>query len=302
MSGSNALAAAKRRRVGGIEPNKPTPRGAVAGQIQRGNIIQTNQRPVVGRPSLQQQPLPQYQNQARINNPSGRVIQPPQPVSAQNIKLSVNNKPINNKFADNKFTDRDEDLDSKSRDYSDIPESSRFFMIPPLTDKPISHLQLLAIVHRYFNKLAYHLPNAVDTLGTNFNLLSSNCDNLNERLEALESLTPESGNGTHENNSSVSQNEQQEIKEEFIKIRADINKMKQDFNSEINSIKENVSSLTDLLHSELTVIKQMLNDNINEHVELEEVENTEENVKNVDDSNYEDDVNNSELTDVTEIN
>lgn len=299
MSGSNALAAAKRRRVGGIEPNKPTPRGAVAGQIQRGNIIQTNQR-TVGRPPLQQgrQPVPQYQNQQgrAIPNPvqhqapirGNQPVQHMQPI--QNVKMSINNN----------FTDTDIDNDdAKSRDYSELPESSRFFMIPPLTDKPISHLQLLTVIYQYFNKLAYHLPNAVDTLGTNFNLLSSNCDNLNDRLEALETLPAETRDGS---SNDTNNNQFQTIKEEFVNIRSEINAMKEQFKREINELKESFSSVTGSLRGEIDGIRQIVNDNLNQYVVEDETNANNDNDNDIDNDNT--DINNDEVisTDLTEIN
>ena len=284
MSGSNALAAAKRRRVGGIEPNKPTPRGAVAGQIQRGNVVQVNGR-LVARPPTQQS-VPQNKNQP-VKGPAKQIA----PV--QNVKLTVNNK----------FTDNDND--DKSQDYSQLPESSRFFMIPPLSSSPINPLQLLAVVHRYFNKLAYHLPNAVDTLGTNFNLLSSNCDNLNERLEHMESLNSQSDSGDNNNVNQVGNNQvqalreeySQELKTEFLKVRNEISKMKEDFKREISSLRDDSVSSINSLRNELLELRALIEQGEGE-VETDandELENVND-VLSVDDGNIETlEVNNEEL-------
>lgn len=65
---------------------------------------------------------------------------------------------------------------------SNFPESS----VPP---SQINPLQLVAINHQRLNKLAEEFPKtveALDTLGENFNALSSNCDFLHEQFTTLE--------------------------------------------------------------------------------------------------------------------
>ncbi|MEX0598461.1 MAG: hypothetical protein WD512_18410 [Candidatus Paceibacterota bacterium] len=47
-------------------------------------------------------------------------------------------------------------------------------------------MELLTVHHMYINRMANHVPIALDTLGENFNTMSANCDNLNDRLETLE--------------------------------------------------------------------------------------------------------------------
>ena len=269
MSGSNALAAAKRRRTGGQDPNKPIPRGGVQTQPQRGNVLQGNQR-IVGRPPMQAPSsaptkLPQYQNN-QVRPPSRQSTFTPPP---QNVKMDLNNK----------ITDS---IDEKTREFSELPESSRFFMIPPLTDKPINHLQLLVIVHRYFNKLAYHLPNAVDMLGTNFNLISSNCDNLNDRLEALENSLPEITQGKSSTDQESERDSSQETKNEFVNIRNEISIMKSEFNktndqfrSEIENVRQEVSSSVESLRAELVEIRNLLTHEGDE-TQLEDEEDAEE--------------------------
>lgn len=230
MSGSNALAAAKRRRVNAIEPNKTISRGTPV-QNQRINP-QLVQR-VVGRPPAQQ--IPHHPQQGRMPPPA--VSKQGIPTKMQNVKIDVNN-----------FTDRDNE--SRIEDYSQLPESSRFFMIPPLTDKPISHLQLLAVIHRYFNKLAYHLPNAVDTLGTNFNLLSANCDNLNERLEALE--------GEDKTNPAISGNQLTETLEEISNLKKGLVDIKNELQKNINELRDEFRENITRIESEINSVKETL--------------------------------------------
>jgi hypothetical protein len=233
MSGSNALAAAKRRRVNAIEPNKTISRGA---PVQNQRINPQSAQRVVGRPSTHPMPQPPPQQQGRMPPPPPGSKQGI-PTKMQNVKIDVNN-----------FTNRDSD--SRIEDYSQLPESSRFFMIPPLTDKPISHLQLLAVIHRYFNKLAYHLPNAVDTLGTNFNLLSSNCDNLNDRLEALE--------GEDKTNPSRSGDQLTESLEEISNLKKGLLDIKNELQKNINELRDEFRENVTRIEYEINSIKESL--------------------------------------------
>ena len=57
---------------------------------------------------------------------------------------------------------------------------------PPAPAPPIHPLQLVAMNHERLNKLSAELPKAIDTLGENFNALSSNCDYLHEKFTLLE--------------------------------------------------------------------------------------------------------------------
>lgn len=57
---------------------------------------------------------------------------------------------------------------------------------PQAPAPPIHPLQLVAMNHERLNKLSAELPKAIDTLGENFNALSSNCDYLHEKFTLLE--------------------------------------------------------------------------------------------------------------------
>jgi len=60
---------------------------------------------------------------------------------------------------------------------------------PPIPQGQVNPLQLVAINHQRLNKLSLEFPKtieALDTLGENFNALSSNCDFLHEQFTALE--------------------------------------------------------------------------------------------------------------------
>ena len=57
---------------------------------------------------------------------------------------------------------------------------------PQAPAPPIHPLQLVAMNHERLNKLSADLPKAIDTLGENFNALSSNCDYLHEKFTLLE--------------------------------------------------------------------------------------------------------------------
>lgn len=128
MSGSNALAAAKRRRVGAISVDKPpaqAPSRAVAKPVV--NAINAPLRKPTGNSAV-------TQNQYRQSQPhqQQQTQQPSQP------------------------------------------------------QPPVHPLQLLTMHDMTIKKIITEFPEALDSLGENFNVLSSNCDLLNERLEILE--------------------------------------------------------------------------------------------------------------------
>jgi hypothetical protein len=58
--------------------------------------------------------------------------------------------------------------------------------VPQAPAPPIHPLQLVAMNHERLNKLSADFPKAIDTLGENFNALSSNCDYLHEKFTLLE--------------------------------------------------------------------------------------------------------------------
>lgn len=274
MSGS-ALAAAKRRR-GGVEQVKPALRSGITSQMQRAGGVQAFNRPptrqVQPPPHFQQQPnFPQQAQQAQRMNPNqqvrpGQRNMPPQQLNRKNQMPSPNVKMhINN------FKEDEEEIDNRIQSFIQLPESSKFFMIPPLSDKPISHLQLLAVVHKYFNKMAYHLPNAIDSLGTNFNLLSANCDNLNERLEELEKLESNSAsksndenNTENENNSENDNNSQNdsELEESNSAISIQMQELESLVNTSIDSLKHETRWIKIDLDDKINLVSDTSNKNV----------------------------------------
>lgn len=161
MSGSNALAAAKRRRVDGV--SKPSP------PVARPNNSQ--QRP---------QTQPQYQNSASAISSRNQVV------NAQYKDNNTNGSTQRNKIT---FQPNVDNADFNMQDRNNM------FVIPQ-PPQGVNPLELLTVHHVYINKMATHLPNALDVLGENFNTMSANCDNLNERLETIErhvNLSSENG-------------------------------------------------------------------------------------------------------------
>jgi len=152
MSGSNALAAAKRRRVDGASKPMPPP-------AARPNNSQ--QRP---------QTQPQYQNRSSTT------------------LASSGNQVVNSHYKDNSRT-TDSQLNQNTYqnniDHTNSEEKNNIFVIPP-PPQGVKPLELLTVHHIYINRMATHFPNALDTLGENFNTMSANCDNLNDRLEIIE--------------------------------------------------------------------------------------------------------------------
>ena len=157
MSGSNALAAAKRRRVeGASKPSAP---------LARPN-------------NSQQRPQTQPRASASATLPAGKLQNP----------TNSNQRPTQNAnvvLQKNQFTSDRMNQNGKSLGMSNDENSNNIFLIPN-PPQGINPLELLKVHHIFINRLAGHLPPALETLGENFNTMSVNCDNLNDRLEVLE--------------------------------------------------------------------------------------------------------------------
>ena len=157
MSGSNALAAAKRRRVeGASKPSTP---------LARPN-------------NSQQRPQTQSRASASATLPAGKLQNP----------TNSNQRPTQNAnvvLQKNQFTSDRMKQNGQSLGMSNDENSNNIFLIPN-PPPGINPLELLKVHHIFINRLAGHLPPALETLGENFNTMSANCDNLNDRLETLE--------------------------------------------------------------------------------------------------------------------
>ena len=157
MSGSNALAAAKRRRVeGASKPSAP---------LARPN-------------NSQQRPQTQPRASASATLPAGKLQNP----------TNSNQRPTQNAnvvLQKNQFTSDRMNQNGQSLGMSNDENSNNIFLIPN-PPPGINPLELLKVHHIFINRLAGHLPPALETLGENFNAMSANCDNLNDRLEVLE--------------------------------------------------------------------------------------------------------------------
>ena len=160
MSGSNALAAAKRRRVDGAsKPIAP-----------------------VARPNNSQQ---QIQSQSKASTFSTGKVQSPvynSGVTNSNTKTSQKSNVVLQK---NQFSYKGINQNGQNNRISSYENSNNIFTIPP-PPPGVNPLELLGVHHIFINKLASHLPPALENLGENFNIMSANCDNLNDRLEFLE--------------------------------------------------------------------------------------------------------------------
>ena len=157
MSGSNALAAAKRRRVeGASKPSAP---------LARPN-------------NSQQRPQTQPRASASATLPAGKLQNP----------TNSNQRPTQNAnvvLQKNQFSSDRMNQNGRSLGMPNDENSNNIFLIPN-PPQGINPLELLKVHHIFINRLAGHLPPALETLGENFNTMSANCDNLNDRLETLE--------------------------------------------------------------------------------------------------------------------
>jgi hypothetical protein len=193
MSGSNALAAAKRRRVeGASKPSAP-----------------------VARPNnSQQRPQSQPKASASATLPTGKVQNPTnsnqRPTQNANVVLQKN------QFSSDRMNQNGQNLGMPNDE-----NSNNIFTIPP-PPPGVNPIELLKVHHIFINKLASHLPPALETLGENFNTMSANCDNLNDRLEILEKNGGESikltSNKLTSNNVSYNQDVEDQKKIELLNI------------------------------------------------------------------------------------
>ena len=193
MSGSNALAAAKRRRVeGASKPSAP---------LARPN-------------NSQQRPQTQPRASASATLPAGKLQNPTnsnqRPTQNANVVLQKN------QFSSDRMNQNGQNLGMPNDE-----NSNNIFTIPP-PPPGVNPIELLKVHHIFINKLASHLPPALETLGENFNTMSINCDNLNDRLEILEKNGGESikltSNKLTSNNVSYNQDVEDQKKIELLNI------------------------------------------------------------------------------------
>ena len=264
MSGSNALAAAKRRRVDGS--SKPV------APVARPNNSQ--QRP---------QPQPQSQNRAQPNvrtqpnQPSLRT-QPPnnnRPIDPRQVNRPIDPRQVNRP---NAVVDRNQ----FSAQANNVEQTNNVFIIPQ-PPQGVNPLELLSVHHMYINKMANHVPPALDALGENFNEMSANCDNLNDRLELLE-LSVETNNNSN-NNSTINDtlndnvnklaeqhslitslsNSIEELQSNLIGLTSLINQKEND----INKLKQDFFKNNESFISEIETLKQTISDLQNHSVPME---------------------------------
>lgn len=118
--------------------------------------------------------------------------------------------------------------------------TSDFPLLPP-PPPGLSINQILSTHHLYVNKIAGDFSVAINELGNTFNMLSANCDNLNERLTAFESEGSSDNNNSVSSNVSVVNEFNLSENKEFISLRNDIMTFKDRlnyFDSEFKEIKE----------------------------------------------------------------
>ena len=239
MSGSNALAAAKRRRVeGASKPSTP---------LARPN-------------NSQQRPQTQSRASASATLPAGKLQNP----------TNSNQRPTQNAnvvLQKNQFTSDRMNQNGQSLGMSNDENSNNIFLIPN-PPPGINPLELLKVHHIFINRLAGHLPPALETLGENFNTMSANCDNLNDRLETLEKNGGVSNGGVSNGGGTSLDNESQkkiellnntvtslsksleELKNSFLKLQAyamekelENNKFKNEMSSKHSHFSKDIDGL-----------------------------------------------------------
>lgn len=108
-----------------------------------------------------------------------------------------------------------------------------FPLLPP-PPPGLSISQILSTHHLYVNKMANDFSVAINELGNTFNMLSSNCDNLNDRLNVLENETT-TDDVNVVNEVKISENS------DFVSLRNDVrtfNERLNNFDSDFKELKE----------------------------------------------------------------
>jgi hypothetical protein len=121
-------------------------------------------------------------------------------------------------------------------EYTSTSSNSGFPLLPP-PPVGVSLNQILSTHHLYINKMANDFSVAIDELGNTFNMLSSNCDNLNERLTSFEET------GSPSNVSVSSQNVELNLlnNNDFVSLRNDVKTLNDRlnvFDSDLKELKE----------------------------------------------------------------
>jgi hypothetical protein len=129
-----------------------------------------------------------------------------------------------------------QDKDMFESEYTSTSSNTGFPLLPP-PPPGLSLNQILSTHHLYVNKMANDFSVAIDELGNTFNMLSSNCDNLNERLSSLEE------GGTSSPKSDVSSNISLNVLDDnnFVSLSNDVNTLKERlnvFDTEFKELKE----------------------------------------------------------------
>ena len=261
MSGSNALAAAKRRRVeGASKPSAP---------LARPN-------------NSQQRPQTQPRASASATLPAGKLQNP----------TNSNQRPTQNAnvvLQKNQFTSDRMNQNGQRLGMSNDENSNNIFLIPN-PPPGINPLELLKVHHIFINRLAGHLPPALETLGENFNTMSANCDNLNDRLEVLEKNGGVSNGGVSNGGGTSLDNESQkkyellnntvtslsksleELKNSFLKLQA----YAMEKELENNKFKNEMSSKHSHFSKDIDGLRQPITQLQEEVAELRNFRNVEE--------------------------
>ena len=261
MSGSNALAAAKRRRVeGASKPSAP---------LARPN-------------NSQQRPQTQPRASASATLPAGKLQNP----------TNSNQRPTQNAnvvLQKNQFSSDRMNQNGQSLGIPNDENSNNIFLIPN-PPQGINPLELLKVHHIFINRLAGHLPPALETLGENFNTMSANCDNLNDRLETLEKNGGVSNGGVSSGGGTSLDNESQkkyellnntvtslsksleELKNSFLKLQA----YAMEKELENNKFKNEMSSKHSHFSKDIDGLRQPITQLQEEVAELRKFRNVEE--------------------------
>lgn len=165
------------------------------------------------------------------------VMPPPNQVPTTNGRVNVNQLQQKQQSSKNvQFEDQtDVELNENIQDV--------FPLLPP-PPNGLSISQILSTHHLYVNKMAGDFSTAINELGNTLNMLSSNCDNLNERLDNVEKENSSLDSRTMPVNVPVSNNKVFNLNDnnDFVSLKNDVKV----FNDKLNLFDVEVKELKEL--------------------------------------------------------
>jgi hypothetical protein len=213
----------------------------------------------------------------RTSNPTD-TVKPKMPPPSKNLNTKTQqSKTQLNKLGENNFTETEN---------NEIPSLVKHFMLPKIPeDVQVNPLQLLNVHHKYLNRVCTILPNLTCTITDNVNLIATNCDNLNERLQAIEENQNQSFNSNNKEEINLLNSSISKMQSSILQINKNVNKMFNDINEKFAEQQVVISNLIEQLNLKNDdENKDEVEDNVEDSVE-NKTDDVEENNNNTENDN-----------------